>query len=1019
MKTSLRLPVALWLCFSASLLHAQSTANSGNAPSLPAPTPYSIVQQDANSQVWESTVYELDPSGQAVPRKHRYTELATGLNHLVDGQWVPSKEEIDVSPDGNSAAATNGQHQVFFPGNIYNGVIELDTPDGLKLQSQPIGLGYDDGTNSVLIAVLTNSTGAILPTGNQVVYQNAFTGFNADLLYTYTKAGFEQDVVIRTEPPTPESLGLNSATAKLQILTEFFNPPTPTTSTTTLPEQAGVSITDQTLDFGVMRIGLGRAFMIGDDASTADVLVGKQWVQVGNRQLLVEEIPVEAVANQLGTLPLPQGASTKTGTATHPVASSHWQLPPLHLIQAGAAGPFRRVAQITVPTHGLVLDYITVTSQTNTTFQGDTTYYVSGTANLSGINTFEGGAVIKYTNGASIVLQSTNLNWLTAAYHPVIFTAKDDNRVGDPINGSTGVPTNYYANPALSISVSGLNLSNFCIAYAKQAILGSSGSPISTTLYDCQFVNCLNGLAPVLDSYEMWNALFANVQTNFNNILDGGADVQNGTFDRSACIGTLNSGGGVTLTNCILSNVTNLGFGGLSVSGNYNGFYNSPPFGTSMFTNAFYPFQVVGAGNYYLTNGCNFFNQGTTNIDSTLLAALQTKTTYPPLVYSNTTISVPMTFNPQAQRDTDDTPDLGYHYDPLDYVFGGVIASSNLAFTVGTAVGWFELPGSGGPGYGISLLNDVNATFTGTATSPCVFARYATVQEGGNGLWKDKGWLAGLEDGGNYDTNNPASVTASFTHFTRLAGDPNHIRDGQSGQPIVIHARHCEFYGGFGGYNMLGAYTNCLFYRGGTGITSNNHYPYQILVNCTFYGGSLNFSHDNGSAPYWPSYVHNCAFDNTTFSIDDPFGSNTNYADYNYNSFDQGAAQLPTEGANTVIVTNGYNWQSSWLGNFYLPTNSPLIIKGDRTADQIGLYHFTTQTNQTIEADSQVDIGYHYVAVDTNGIPLDNNGDGIPDYLEDANGNGLVDSGEIGWNIVGDLGLKVIITRPRNGSILP
>jgi len=66
-----------------------------------------------------------------------------------------------------------------------------------------------------------------------------------------------------------------------------------------------------------------------------------------------------------------------------------------------------------------------------------------------------------------------------------------------------------------------------------------------------------------------------------------------------------------------------------------------------------------------------------------------------------------------------------------------------------------------------------------------------------------------------------------------------------------------------------------------------------------------------------------------------------------------------------------------------------------------------------------VDIGYHYVAVDTNGIPFDTNGDGIPDYLEDINGNGLVDSGEIGWNIFGDLGLRVLIIRPKSGSSLP
>jgi len=131
----------------ASPLHGATTVGSGNAPTPPPPTPYSVVQQDANSQVWERTVYELGPSGEAIPTKHSYTELATGLNHLVNGQWVASKAEIDLSPDGNSAAATNGQHQAYFPGDIAQGVIELDTPDGLKLQSRPIALSYDDGSN--------------------------------------------------------------------------------------------------------------------------------------------------------------------------------------------------------------------------------------------------------------------------------------------------------------------------------------------------------------------------------------------------------------------------------------------------------------------------------------------------------------------------------------------------------------------------------------------------------------------------------------------------------------------------------------------------------------------------------------------------------------------------------------------------------------------------------------------------------------------------------------------------------
>jgi len=45
-------------------------------------------------------------------------------------------------------------------------------------------------------------------------------------------------------------------------------------------------------------------------------------------------------------------------------------------------------------------------------------------------------------------------------------------------------------------------------------------------------------------------------------------------------------------------------------------------------------------------------------------------------------------------------------------------------------------------------------------------------------------------------------------------------------------------------------------------------------------------------------------------------------------------------------------------------------------------------TNQVPETNSIVDIGYHYVATDTHGNPLDSNGNGTPDYLEDVNGNG-------------------------------
>ena len=52
-------------------------------------------------------------------------------------------------------------------------------------------------------------------------------------------------------------------------------------------------------------------------------------------------------------------------------------------------------------------------------------------------------------------------------------------------------------------------------------------------------------------------------------------------------------------------------------------------------------------------------------------------------------------------------------------------------------------------------------------------------------------------------------------------------------------------------------------------------------------------------------------------------------------------------------------------------------------------------------------------------LPSDSDGDGIPDYLEDRNGNGVTDTGETNWQDPNDLGLKVWITEPKSNSNIP
>jgi hypothetical protein len=120
--------------------------------------------------------------------------------------------------------------------------------------------------------------------------------------------------------------------------------------------------------------------------------------------------------------------------------------------------------------------------------------------------------------------------------------------------------------------------------------------------------------------------------------------------------------------------------------------------------------------------------------------------------------------------------------------------------------------------------------------------------------------------------------------------------------------------------------TNCLFDRvlAGQLVWWENTF---ILTNCTFHGGSLWLTPTG-------SIVRDSAFDGTLFYVGSS-GADPN--NYDYNAFINSTNLLPIGGTNNVTVTNTFNWQSGLLGNYYLPSDSPLINAGDVSAAQIGL----------------------------------------------------------------------------------
>jgi len=1020
------------LAISSTSMQGQTQTTAAGPSNVPAPTDYQVIRQDANSQIWQQTTYENAPNGNVQPHIHQYTELATGLNHLVNGQWVPSSEEISILPDG-TAAATNGQHQAYFPTDIYNSAIKLVTPDGKILQSQPVALSYDDGSNTVLIAILTNSVGQIVG-NNEVIYTNAFGGLSADLRYTYRKDGFEQDVVLHEQPPAPADLGLNPVTTKIQVMTEFFNSPQPKITAWQWRTSTGATNSNANFNFGSMTMIPSKAFSIGSRANRSlDRMNGKQvqkmWTKIQNRQFLIEELPITAIGDDLESLPLSKNYQNHSYQRMPSIAKGSF-LPITHLVKAKSNQRGIQLAKMNPTASGLVLDYDTVNSSlTNYTFQADMTYYVSGVAYFGGKEIFEGGTVIKFARNAALSHFNVDgsLVWETTPYRPAVFTAVDDNSVGVSISGSTGSPTGYYADYAILYGFNDGLPSYFRIAYAQTAVEETLVGD-TVDLSNGQIVNCQTGITIYGTSVNLDNILFDNVQTNFFVTDYSGGNALQLNLDNSTISGSsilLSSvsqaaGNQFQLTNSILANISSLMFdqyGTMTISGVDNGFYGNgfSDFGDSPIDSYTYPFQTIGGGAYYLTNGCVFRGAGTINIDPTLLADLANETTYPPIVYSNETITLPLILSPQAPRDNAGHPDLGYHYSPLDYVFGGCILSTNLNITAGTAVGWFESGANSGSDYepfGISLNNWANLTMTGTATSPCWMVRSHTVQENAN-IWPDSGFMGGVMFNGGASGTAP-KLNTQFTKWTMLNGDGPHFRDNWAyGEGTFANT---EFYiGGMQTYRIASMYfTNSLFFRDGLYFFDQDAAPVMTINNCTFYNGILVGSRTSGQNQFWT--IENTTFDGTGFRFTDYYDGNSSYTLFNYNAyntnnlsgltvpFPYGATTnfLEVIGPNDVMVTN-YNWETSWFGGFYLPTNSPLINGGSTTANLLGLYHFTTQTNQTVEGDSVVDIGYHYVATDDYGNPLDTNDDGIPDYLEDINGNGLADAGEIPWNLPNDL----------------
>jgi hypothetical protein len=366
-------------------------------------------------------------------------------------------------------------------------------------------------------------------------------------------------------------------------------------------------------------------------------------------------------------------------------------------------------------------------------------------------------------------------------------------------------------------------------------------------------------------------------------------------------------------------------------------------------------YQPLGAASYYLASGSPYQNAGTMTIDAPTLADLQNMTTYPPTVV--TSIANNVTFSPVALRNTG-APDYGYHYDPIDVAIMAADPGYSITVLPGTALATYGSVND----YGIWLDAGATMNCQGTATSPNYIVRYNTVQEQSTTVWPVVG--SGGSFGGPailfYPNSGPetAFLYCRFTTWSVPAGGVHFYADETS----VIDSfalQDCQIFSGtITNYGPSLWFTNNLFHRVSLEIGNNRHgvTPTNYFFNNLFLGGGVSLSEINTTTIPWT--FENNMFDQAsipTLALTTDICSNNAYVT---NTF--GALTSPTN-IGDIVLWSSPAYEVGTLGQNYYPTNALMIYAGSMTAAAAGLYHYTVTTNNVIDGNNMVSIGFPIV----------------------------------------------------------
>jgi hypothetical protein len=959
------------------------------------PVDIQVLDRAPHEQRIQYTTTHLDENGNSTIVTNSYVQIQTGLNRwdATAGAFVPASAEIEMV-NGNGVIR-NAQFQAVFSRNAndIDGLIDLQMPDGERLVTQPIGLALTEPETgrSVFLGEIRDSE-AVLLDPNTIMYPDAFDQFKAAIVIRSSLHGIESDIVLQEKLNADliRDVGIDPAGARLEVWHQVLENPKAESETSWISRLSGNFEQDGTIRFKQMAISSGNAFSVDDGtmSKSAGVPVAKEWIDLEGLTFLIEGIPFSEVEEQLGGLPerlearvidkerlenalaklsaesaiasvsslqASGGKLAKKKRNSKPVSVASYAVADLKAktradvslkadrILASAAE--RKSDQITLG-KGFVIDFpVSLTTQTNFTFKGDTTYWVSGAVDLYGTTILEGGAVVKYTNYTTlnpIVTVRGPFKCLTSPYNVAIFTAEDDDTVGEKITSSTGSPltSTFYSWYNFRFLTSDTNTINVHDIHSRYSHVGFGfQTPTPANLWNVTVYNCDRGIETYQSDVNVKNALVHRTRYAFNigGLANKGFRTEHLTINSAQKLFNGTSDNFLTLTNALICNVTNSPTTGITSN-------------TTFAVNSS-AFLSVGRGNHYLADK-TYRNIGTANISAPMKTILKQTTTYAPVVLS-TSITDETVLSPVAQRDTD-IPDLGYHYTPLDYCISGISVTKPLTLTNGVAVGVY-----GPKGF---LLNSGSKFISeGSPDRMNRLVRYYSVQEDPTTRWGGDPYglvsieSSGLEIGLRFtEVSLPAGTVYSkhllgnfdFLYHTvplvairdsHLRGVTLHLKTHQSGSTVAI--------------------TNNIFERSSVSFFKGYMNPYTFAdfnlyaYNNLFAGGGVSFTYND--------YPVNAIVRDNLFDCDS-IGTGTYTISASNNGYRAGLSSL---GGLSNVVGIVPDYVSGPLGRFYYPPSggnlSQLIDYGSRNADAAALYHFTTQLGNIREGASRVDIGFH------------------------------------------------------------